>query len=96
MRVTVLCLSLCLMGCSAHEGVQSDPVNHQQIVTAAADGLDACQSRMDELAHANVTMVEHSRQMLAAISSFGYVPSYTCVGTVPKDAGAQPPDLKSK
>jgi len=97
MRVMAVCVSIfCLMGCGAQEGVQNDPVNRQQIVTAAADGLDACQSRMDQLAHADVTMLEHSRQLLAAISSFGYVPSYVCVGTVPFDASAQPPERNIK
>ena len=89
-------LLFCLLGCGTREGVQYDPVNRQQIVTAAADGLDACQSRMDELAHANVRMLEHSRQLLPAISSFGYVPSYVCVGTVPSDASAEPPDPNIK
>ena len=92
MRIVVLSLALfCLTGCSAWEGVRSDPVNHQKIVTSAAYGLDGCQSRLDELAHANVKMVEHSRQLLLSIFSFGYVPSYVCVGTVPEDGAAAPP-----
>ena len=94
MRVLALCLALfCLSGCSAWEGVRNDPVNHQKIVTAAAYGLDGCQSRLDDLAHANVKMVEHSRQLMLSIFSFGYVPSWVCVGTVPDDGSATPPYL---
>src|SRR5258708_20783969 len=82
MRVVILLLEIsCLMGCSPWEGVQNDPVNHQKVVTAAAYGLDGCQSRMDELAHADVKMLEHNRQLMLTIFSFGYVPSYVCVGT---------------
>jgi len=89
MRVLVLSLALfCLSGCSAWEGVRNDPVNHQEIVTAAAYGLDGCQSRLDDLAHANVKMVEHSRQLMLTLFSFGYVPSYVCVGTVPDNGSA--------
>lgn len=83
------------MGCSTWEGVQDDPAGHRKIVTAAAYGLDACQSRLDELAHANVEMLEHSRQLLLTISSFGYVPSYVCVGTAPYDGSTAPPDLSN-
>jgi hypothetical protein len=86
MRVLILSLALfCLMGCSTWEGVQNDPANHQKIVTAAAYGLDACQSRMDELARADVKMLEHSRQLMPTLFSFGYVPSYICVGSAPYD-----------
>ncbi len=96
MRVLILFLAIfCLMGCSTWEGVQNDPVNHQKIVTAAAYGLDGCQSRMDELAHANVKMLEHSRQLMLTIFSFGYVPSYVCVGTA-NDGSTAPPDLSGK
>ena len=91
MRILILSLSLCcLMGCSTWEGVQDDPANHQKIVTAAARGLDACQSRLDELARANVTMLEHSRQLMLTLFSFGYVPSYVCIGKVPYDASNAP------
>ena len=91
MRVLALSLALfCLMGCSTREGVQNDPANHQKIVTAAAYGLDACQSRMDELAHGKVKMLEHNRQLMLTISSFGYVPSYVCVGAVPYDVSTEP------
>jgi hypothetical protein len=38
---------------------------------------------MDELAHADVEMVQHSRQLAISIFSFGYEPSYLCTGTVP-------------
>lgn len=94
MRVLTLSLALiCLMGCSTWEGVQSDPINHQKIVTAAAYGLDGCQSRLDQLAHANVKMVEQSRQLMLTIFSFGYVPSYVCVGTIPYDGSNPLPDL---
>src|ERR1700704_3555997 len=94
MRVLVLSLGLfCLMGCSTWEGVRNDPANHQKIVTAASYGLDGCQSRMDELAHANVKMLEHSRQLMLTIFSFGYVPSYVCLGTAPIDGSNPPPDL---
>jgi len=97
MRVLVLSLALfCLSGCSAWEGVRDDPVTHQKIVTAAAYGLDGCQSRLDDLAHANVKMVEHSRQLMLTLFSFGYVPSYVCVGTVPDDGSAAPPDLSAQ
>jgi hypothetical protein len=93
MRILILSLSLCcLMGCSTWEGVQDDPTNHQKIVTAAARGLDACQSRLDELARANVTMLEHSRQLMLTLFSFGYVPSYVCVGTVSYDGSNAPAD----
>jgi hypothetical protein len=93
MRVLIFSLALFgLMGCSTWEGVQDDPTNHQRIVTAAARGLDACQSRMDELARANVTMLEHNRQLMLTIFSFGYVPSYVCVGTVPYDGSNAPAD----
>ena len=93
MRILILSLSLCcLMGCSTWEGVQDDPANHQKIVTAAARGLDACQSRMDELARANVTMLDHSRQLLLTLFSFGYVPSYVCVGKVSYDGSNAPAD----
>jgi hypothetical protein len=61
-------------------------------VTAAARGLDACQSRLDELARANVTMLEHSRQLMLTLFSFGYVPSYVCVGSVPDDGSNAPAD----
>jgi len=37
---------------------------------------------MDELARTNVKMLEHNRQLMLTILSFGYVPSFTCVGTV--------------
>jgi hypothetical protein len=97
MRVLILPLALsCLMGCSTWEGVHNDPTNHREIVTAAAYGLDACQSRMDELAHANVEMLEHSRQLMLTICSFGYVPSYTCVGTVPYNDSTAPQNLSSE
>ena len=93
MRVLILSLSLCcLMGCSTWEGVQDDPTHHQKIVTAAARGLDACQSRLDELAQADVTMLEHSRQLMLTLFSFGYVPSYVCVGTVASDGSNAPAD----
>ena len=92
MRVVALSLALfCLSGCSAWEGVRNDPVNHQKIVSAAAYGLDGCQSRLDDLAHANVKMVEHNRQLMLSLFSFGYVPSYVCVGTVPYDGSVAPP-----
>ncbi|HKN12995.1 MAG TPA: hypothetical protein VJX68_07340 [Candidatus Binatus sp.] len=78
------------MGCSTWEGVQDDPANRQKIVTAAARGLDACQSRMDELARANVTMLKYDRQLMQSLFSFGYVPSYVCVGTVPYDGTTAP------
>jgi hypothetical protein len=91
MRVLILSLSLCcLTGCSTWEGVQDDPANHQKIVTAAARGLDACQSRMDELAQADVMMLDHSRQLILTIFSFGYVPSYICTGSVPYDGSTAP------
>jgi hypothetical protein len=91
MRILILSVVLCgLVGCSTWEGVQDDPANHQKVVTAAARGLDACQSRMDELAQADVTMMDHSRQLMLTILSFGYVPSYVCVGKVPYD-GSNPP-----
>ena len=91
MRVLILSLALCcLMGCSTWEGVQDDPANHQKIVTAAARGLDACQSRMDELARGDVTMLQHSRQLMLTLFSFGYVPSYVCVGTVPYGGSTAP------
>jgi hypothetical protein len=91
MRVLIFSLALFgLMGCSTWEGVQDDPANHQKIVTAAARGLDACQSRMDELAQANVTMLQYNRQLMQALFSFGYVPSYVCVGTVPYDGTIAP------
>lgn len=94
MRVVALSLALfCLSGCSAWEGVRNDPVNHQKIVSAAAYGLDGCQSRLDDLAHANVKMVEHNRQLMLSLFSFGYVPSYVCVGTVPDDGSVAPPSL---
>jgi len=94
MRFLTLSLSLfCLMGCSTWEGVQNDPANHQKIVTAAAYGLDGCQSRMDDLAHTNVKMLEHSRQLTLTILSFGYVPSYVCIGTAPYEGSNPLPDL---
>ncbi|MGA7870006.1 MAG: hypothetical protein WCA22_03815 [Candidatus Binatus sp.] len=96
MRVLTLSLALfCLMGCSTREGVQNDPAGNRKIVIAAAYGLDACQSRMDELAHANVEMLEHSRQVMLTIFSFGYVPSYVCVGAAPYDGSTGLPDLSS-
>lgn len=93
MRVLILSLALfCLTGCSTWEGIQDDPANHQKIVTAAAHGLDACQSRMDELARANVTMLHYNRQLMLTLFSFGYVPSYVCVGAVPYDGFTAPAD----
>ena len=65
-------------------------------MTAAAYGLDGCQSRMDELARANVEMLEHSRQLMLTILSFGYVPSYLCVGAVPYDESVTQPGLSTK
>lgn len=97
MRVLILSLALlCLMGCSTWEGIQDDPASHRKIVTAAAYGLDGCQSRMDELAHGNVQMLEHSRQLMLTIFSFGYVPSYLCVGAVPYDESTALPDLRKQ
>jgi len=97
MRVLTLSLAVfCLMGCSTWEGVQNDPASHRKIVTAAAYGLDGCQSRMDELAHADVTMLDHRRQLMLTILSFGYVPSYVCVGTAPYDGSTALPDLSSQ
>ena len=93
MRVLILSLAIfCLTGCSTWEGIQDDPANHQKIVTAAAHGLDACQSRMDELAQANVTMLHYNRQLMLTLFSFGYVPSYVCVGAVPYDGFTAPAD----
>jgi hypothetical protein len=97
MRVVILSLALfCLTGCSTWEGVRDDPANHQKVVTATAYGLDACQSRMDELAQTNVTMVEHSRQLMLTLFSFGYVPSYVCVGTAPSVGSAAVPDSRNQ
>ena len=96
MRILILFLPIfSLMGCSTWEGVHDDPVNHQKIVTAAAYGLDGCQSRLDELAHADVKMLEHNRQLMLTIFSFGYVPSYVCVGTA-RDASNSPPDMTGR
>ena len=93
MRVLILSLALfCLTGCSTWEGVQNDPANHQRIVTAAAYGLDACQARMDELAQADVKMIEHNRQLMLTLFSFGYVPSYICVGSAPYDGSIALPN----
>jgi len=47
---------------------------------------------MDELARANVTMLDHSRQLMLTLFSFGYVPSYVCVGKVPYDGSNAPAD----
>jgi hypothetical protein len=52
-------------------------------VSASGYSLHGCQSAMDELAHADVEMVQHSRQLAISIFSFGYEPSYLCTGTVP-------------
>lgn len=48
------------------------------------------------LARANVKMVEHSRQLMLTIFSFGYVPSYVCVGTAPSVGSTAVPDLSNQ
>jgi hypothetical protein len=77
-------------GCSTWQGVHVDPLNRQRIVSASGYSLDGCQSAMDELAHADVKMLEHTRQLALSIFSFGYEPTYLCTGTAPL-AGSSPP-----
>ncbi len=80
----MLCAALVTMsGCSSWEGVRVDPLNRQRIVSGSGYSLHGCQSAMDELAHANVEMVQHTRQLAISIFSFGYEPSYLCTGTAP-------------
>lgn len=80
----LMALMLCaIAGCSTWTGVREDPLGRERIVSASGYSLDACQSAMDELAHANVQMVQHNRQLMLSMFSFGYEPSYLCTGTVP-------------
>jgi uncharacterized protein YcfL len=82
-----------LTGCSTWEGVRVDPLNRQRIVSASAYSLDGCQSAMDELAHANVQMVQHTRQLAVSIFSFGYEPAYLCTGTAPLSGSSAAPEV---
>jgi hypothetical protein len=83
-RNLLMALMLCALGgCSTWTGVREDPLGRERIVSASGYSLDACQSAMDELAHANVKMVQHSKQLGTSILSFGYEPSYLCTGTAP-------------
>lgn len=83
-RNLLLSVMLCaIAGCSTWTGVREDPLGRERIVSAGGYSLDGCQSAMDELAHANVRMVQHTKQLGTSILSFGYEPSYLCTGTVP-------------
>lgn len=83
-RNLLLALMLCAIGgCSTWTGVREDPLGRERIVSASGYSLDGCQSAMDELAHANVQMVQNSRQLMLSMFSFGYEPSWLCTGTVP-------------
>jgi len=84
MRNLLLALMLCAIeGCSTWTGVREDPLGRERIISASGYSLDGCQSAMDELAHANVRMVQHTRQLTLNMFSFGYEPSWLCTGTVP-------------
>jgi hypothetical protein len=84
-----------LAGCSTWDGVRVDPLNRQTIVSASGYSLDGCQSAMDALAHADVKMLQHSRQLAISIFSFGYEPAYLCTGTVPASGSAAAPEVPS-
>jgi uncharacterized protein YcfL len=93
-RSLLLYLALfALSGCSTWEGVRVDPLNRQRVVSASAYSLDGCQSAMDELAHANVKMLQHTRQLAISILSFGYEPSYLCTGTAPLGDSSPAPEI---
>ncbi len=92
-RILLLSLMLLpLIGCSTWDGVRVDPLSRERVVSASGYSLDGCQSAMDELARADVKMVQHSRQFRVSVLSFGYEPLYLCTGTVPITGSSSGPN----
>jgi hypothetical protein len=91
-RILLSLMLLALAGCSTWDGVRVDPLGHERVVSASGYSVDGCQSAMDELAHADVKMVQHTSQFGVSVLSFGYEPLYLCTGTAPILGSSSVPD----
>jgi hypothetical protein len=76
-------LAVALDGCAGRGTVQDNPSARQKFVYASAYSTDDCQARMNQLAGADVRMIEDDQHVLMSIFSLGIAPSHQCIGVAP-------------
>jgi hypothetical protein len=87
-------VSAVLGGCAGRGSVQDNPSAQQKFVFASAYSAAACQAKMNDLAGADVQVVEDNQQVTMSILSLGIVPSDRCIGVAKVSALVAPVSAK--